>query len=171
MPVNTADVAISDIIKEEIKYKMGFKDARGNLYNLAELMAECENGILEEKEMDRIKVDIMKADGDACRGILEIVGGNKEEELKCPMTKMFYVNPMKNTICGHTVDEQSLEQLRKAKKVNCAYPGCSNKNKGVDLKYFVEDEDMRLKIESWKRRKEKETAKRRKEEEEEEEAL
>ena len=55
--------------------------------------------------------------------------------------------------------------------MNCAYPGCSNKNKGVDLKYFVEDEDMRLKIESWKRRKEKETAKRRKEEEEEEEAL
>ena len=50
----------------------GFKGTRSNLYNLAELIGECEDGILGEKYLDQVKLDIMKADGDACRGILEV---------------------------------------------------------------------------------------------------
>ena len=126
---------------------------------------------------------------------IQVVGGNKEEELKCPMTRQFFVNPMRNTVCNHTVDQQSIDQLRKvrmskgrvssqvvvtlhsnlpppsstqARKTHCANPGCSNRTKGVDQKYFVEDEDMKLRIQSWKRRKEKEEKKRRQEEEEDE---
>ncbi|GMI46111.1 hypothetical protein TrCOL_g4966 [Triparma columacea] len=263
MPSNVTDLAIGDILKNEQEYKQGFKGTRSNLYNLAELIGECEDGILGEKYLDQVKLDIMKADGDACRGILEVddmlgsvremksknesrpdppppsvtadlkgasscfvprdscdftafmrtavenkktigdakvkgdsrisalskmlgvewngkrkrgggdddddiqvVGGNKEEELKCPMTRQFFVNPMRNTVCNHTVDQQSIDQLRKARKTHCANPGCSNKTKGVDQKYFVEDEDMKLRIQSWKRRKEKEEKKRRQEEEE-----
>ena len=54
--------------------------------------------------------------------------------------------------------------MAKNNKKKCPVGGCRNVDKCTKA-YFVEDEDMVLKLQSWKRRKEKEERKRIQEEE------
>ena len=99
---------------------------------------------------------------------LEIVQNAVEDEqtLKCPITGMFFVNPVKNKVCGHTYDMMGLDQMIKNGKTTCPVPGCSNR--GVTKAQVEEDTEMKLKVQRHRKREEAEKKRRALEEEDEE---
>ena len=87
----------------------------------------------------------------------------------CPVTTAIFEEPMRNKLCGHCVDKKGVAQMIAArKKMSCPVPGCS-KGKNIPCRWeeYEEDEEMRLKVESWERR---EKRRREKEAEEEEDS-
>eukprot|EP00581_Thalassiosira_minuscula_P009391 CAMPEP_0183708166 /NCGR_PEP_ID=MMETSP0737-20130205/4552_1 /TAXON_ID=385413 /ORGANISM="Thalassiosira miniscula, Strain CCMP1093" /LENGTH=291 /DNA_ID=CAMNT_0025935983 /DNA_START=9 /DNA_END=884 /DNA_ORIENTATION=- len=91
---------------------------------------------------------------------LEIVqnGPDDANTLKCPITGMFFNNPVKNRVCGHTYDRAGLAQMLNARKYTCPIPGCANKS--VTLDQVGEDEEMKLRVKRHKTREEAEKRKR-----------
>ena len=75
----------------------------------------------------------------------------------CTTTKMVYTVPMRNTLCGHVVDKPTIAQMIKARRnYSCPIAGCAKAGKHANVpcrwEEWVEDEDTKLKLESWKRR-------------------
>ncbi|KAL7536999.1 hypothetical protein ACHAXR_007532 [Thalassiosira sp. AJA248-18] len=91
---------------------------------------------------------------------LEIVQNRVEDarSFKCPITGMFFENPVKNKVCHHTYDRAGLDQLLRANKHTCPVPGCANK--AVTLAQVEEDVEMKLKVKRHKTREEAEKRKR-----------
>jgi hypothetical protein len=87
---------------------------------------------------------------------LEIVQNRNDDvhTLKCPITGMFFVNPVKNKVCNHVYDRAGLDQLIRARKHTCPVPGCANRSLG--LAQVEEDEQMKLKVKRHKAREEAE---------------
>lgn len=100
---------------------------------------------------------------------LEIVQNQVDDvhTLKCPFTGMFFTNPVKNKVCGHTYDLPGLQQMLGARKSTCPIPGCSNKS--VSMSQVDEDVEMKLRVSRHKKREEAE--KRKRDLEDDEEAL
>lgn len=90
---------------------------------------------------------------------LEIVQSRVDDvhTLKCPITGMFFVNPVKNKVCNHVYDRAGLDQLIRAKKHTCPVPGCANRS--LSLAQVEEDEQMKLKVKRHKAREEAEKRK------------
>jgi hypothetical protein len=90
---------------------------------------------------------------------LEIVQNRVDDvhSLKCPITGMFFVNPVKNKVCNHVYDRAGLDQLIRARKNTCPVPGCANRS--LSLAQVEEDEQMKLKVKRHKAREEAEKRK------------
>lgn len=90
---------------------------------------------------------------------LEIVQNRVDDvhTLKCPITGMFFVNPVKNKVCNHVYDRAGLDQLIRARKHTCPVPGCANRS--LSLAQVEEDEQMKLKVKRHKAREEAEKRK------------
>mmetsp|Transcript_41786 Transcript_41786/g.75215 ORF Transcript_41786/g.75215 Transcript_41786/m.75215 type:complete len:291 (-) Transcript_41786:331-1203(-) len=103
--------------------------------------------------------------GDDDEDDLEIVHNQTDDirSLKCPITGMLFVNPVKNKVCHHTYDRAGLDQMLTARKHTCPVAGCANKSLALDQ--VEEDEEMKLKVKRHKTREENEKRKRDLEEE------
>jgi hypothetical protein len=89
---------------------------------------------------------------------LEILRNSDDvHALKCPLTGMLFVNPVKNKVCGHVYDMAGLQQLLSMRKTKCPVAGCSNQ--GLSHAQVEDDEEMKLRV---KRHMAKEEADRRK---------
>ncbi len=97
--------------------------------------------------------------GDDDEDDLEIVQNRVDDvhSLKCPITGMFFVNPVKNKVCNHVYDRAGLDQLIRARKNTCPVPGCANRS--LSLAQVEEDEQMKLKVKRHKAREEAEKRK------------
>lgn len=87
---------------------------------------------------------------------LEIVQNRVDDvhTLKCPITGMFFENPVKNKMCNHVYDRAGLDQLIRMRKYTCPVPGCANRS--LSLAQVEEDEQMKLKVKRYKAREEAE---------------
>jgi len=103
--------------------------------------------------------------GDDSDDELEVVRNNVDDEnaLKCPITGMLFVNPVKNKVCHHVYDRAGLSQMLGARKHTCPVPGCANKN--VSMAQVENDEEMVLKVRRHQKRLEADKKKREMEEE------
>ncbi|GMH96487.1 hypothetical protein TrVE_jg14427 [Triparma verrucosa] len=91
---------------------------------------------------------------------------DKTKALKCPLTSSYFVNPMKNILCGHVVDKAGVAQMIKSKKAQSCPLGVACKRgakERADWKWYEDDEEMKLKVQSFLRREKKREEKRRKE--------
>ncbi|GMH87250.1 hypothetical protein TL16_g10795 [Triparma laevis f. inornata] len=97
---------------------------------------------------------------------IQMEEADKSKALKCTLTSNFFVNPMKNKLCGHVVDKSGVAQMMKAKKEQSCPLGVScakGKKQKCSWDLYEEDEEMRLKVESYRRREKKREEKRRRE--------
>ena len=85
---------------------------------------------------------------------LEILGAtsqaSEEHTVKCPITGMFYENPLKSKVCGHTYSSAGVQQLFKNRKYNCPVAGCRNSHLKPDQ--LEEDVEMEIRVQRFKRR-------------------
>ena len=69
---------------------------------------------------------------------------DEENSLKCPITGLFFKDPVTNRICQHTYDRAGLNQMIGAGNFTCPIPGCPNKN--LSLSQVDSDEMMKSKV-------------------------
>ncbi len=84
--------------------------------------------------------------------IVNNVGSDDIHALKCPITGMFFEDPVRNKVCGHTYDRKGLNQLFSTRKTKCPIPGCSNNT--LSLGQVEVDDEMKLKVRRHKTREE-----------------
>jgi hypothetical protein len=108
-----------------------------------ELMIEMREKLGEKIQKKRSR---KSGGGDDSDDDLEVVRNNVDDEnaLKCPITGMLFVNPVKNKVCHHVYDRAGLSQMLNARKHTCPVPGCANKN--VSMTQVENDEEMVLKV-------------------------
>ena len=78
---------------------------------------------------------------------LEVIptqNNDSERSLKCPITGMFYENPLRNKVCGHVYSKSGFQQMLRSKKAKCPVFGCNNKN--VSQSQLEEDFEMEMRI-------------------------
>jgi hypothetical protein len=99
---------------------------------------------------------------------LEIVNNRTDDvhTLKCPITGMFFEDPVKNKVCHHTYSRHGLQQLIKNRKTTCPVAGCGNKS--LSLAQVEEDVEMVMKVKRFKQREEQAEKQRKLEEDDEE---
>uniref|UniRef100_A0A7S2EUI2 SP-RING-type domain-containing protein n=1 Tax=Ditylum brightwellii TaxID=49249 RepID=A0A7S2EUI2_9STRA len=96
---------------------------------------------------------------------LEILPDSSTVSLKCPVTGVFFENPLKNKVCGHTYSSAGLDQLIRMRKRNCPIPGCANNQ--LSREQVEEDVEMEIKVKRYVRRMEQERMTQKEEDEEE----
>lgn len=106
---------------------------------------------LREKLGEKIKKKSRNDDDDDLE-IVNNVGSDDVHALKCPCTGMFFENPVRNKVCGHTYDRAGLNQLISMRKTKCPIPGCSNN--ALSLNQVEVDDEMKLKVRRHKTREE-----------------
>lgn len=77
---------------------------------------------------------------------LEIVArqGPDPFQFKCPITQSTYVEPMRNTVCGHSFSHAGIMQsLNKKTEIKCPVPGC---NKPVKRSTLEKDKEKQLQL-------------------------
>jgi hypothetical protein len=105
---------------------------------------------------------------------LEIINeqsqANEEKHVKCPITGMYFTEPLKSKNCGHTYSKAGIEQMLRTKKLRCPIPGCTNNC--LSREQLEPDVEMEMRVERFKRNKDRQELKRRRiaEEDDEEEA-
>lgn len=106
---------------------------------------------LREKLGERVKKRSRNDDDDDLE-IVNNVGVDDVHKLKCPITSMFFENPVRNKVCGHTYDRLGLNQLLGLNKTKCPIPGCSNSK--LSINQVEVDDEMKLKVRRHKMREE-----------------
>jgi Zinc-finger of the MIZ type in Nse subunit len=87
--------------------------------------------------------------------------GSKNMTLKCPITTMFMVEPMRNKVCGHSYGLQAIAgliQSARGRALKCPVPGCTNAN--VTLEQLEKDIEAEYLIKRRRRAEEHETQQR-----------
>jgi hypothetical protein len=109
-------------------------------------------------------------DDDDLQIINEQSQANEEKHVKCPITGMFFTEPLKSKNCGHTYSKAGIEQMLRARKFRCPIPGCTNNY--LSREQLEVDVEMEMRVERFKRNQERQEIKRRRiaEEDDEEEA-
>ncbi|CAG9785307.1 unnamed protein product [Diatraea saccharalis] len=63
-----------------------------------------------------------------------------------PITKKVIVDPVKNTVCGHIYEKQSIMNLLKMKSsTKCPVAGCGNRT-AIQKQHLIEDEELRFRM-------------------------
>ncbi|KAK1737181.1 E3 SUMO-protein ligase, NSE2 family [Skeletonema marinoi] len=106
---------------------------------------------LREKLGEKVKKRARNDDDDDLE-IVNNVGSDDVHALKCPITGMFFEDPVRNKVCGHTYDRKGLNQLFSTRKTKCPIPGCSNNT--LSLGQVEVDDEMKLKVRRHKTREE-----------------
>lgn len=106
---------------------------------------------LREKLGEKVKKRSRNDDDDDLE-IVNNVGSDDVHALKCPITGMFFEDPVRSKVCGHTYDRKGLNQLFSMRKTKCPIPGCSNN--GLSLSQVEVDDEMKLKVRRHKTREE-----------------
>jgi len=73
-----------------------------------------------------------------------------EASMKCPITGMFFKDPVTNRVCNHTYDRAGLNQMIGAWNFTCPILGCPNRN--LSLSQVDSDEMMKLKVREYLQR-------------------
>ena len=107
--------------------------------------------VLELREKLGEKVKKRSRDDDDLE-IVDNVGSDDVHALKCPITGMFFEEPVRSKVCGHIYDRKGLNQLFSMRKTKCPIPGCSNN--GLSLNQVEVDDEMKLKVRRHKTREE-----------------
>lgn len=84
---------------------------------------------------------------------IEMTQGNRESELKCPLTGKLFENPYRNKLCNHVYEYAAIQQHLRIKK-SCPVMGCRNKN--VTLGSLEPDEEMKLRVRRYIHRRDEE---------------
>mmetsp|Transcript_9849 Transcript_9849/g.14069 ORF Transcript_9849/g.14069 Transcript_9849/m.14069 type:complete len:299 (-) Transcript_9849:1448-2344(-) len=108
--------------------------------------------VIELKEALGEKVKKRSRNDDDELEIVNNVGSDDIHALKCPITGMFFEDPVRNKVCGHTYDRKGLNQLFSTRKTKCPIPGCSNNT--LSLSQVEVDDEMKLKVRRHKTREE-----------------
>lgn len=108
--------------------------------------------VIEIKELLGEKVEKRSRNDDDDLEIVNNVGSDDIHALKCPITGMFFEDPVRNKVCGHTYDRKGLNQLFSTRKTKCPIPGCSNNT--LSLSQVEVDDEMKLKVRRHKTREE-----------------
>lgn len=84
---------------------------------------------------------------------------NEEKHIKCPITGMFFEQPLKSKVCNHTYSKAGVEQMLHARKFKCPIPGCTNNC--LSREQLEPDVEMEMRVERFRRTKEREEIRRR----------
>lgn len=76
------------------------------------------------------------------------------QSLKCPITTMLYVEPLRNKVCGHVYSKAGIVQLLRSGKAKCPVAGC--RNGSVTMLQLEEDVETEMKVKRQRRREETE---------------
>ena len=75
---------------------------------------------------------------------------DEESSMKCPITGLFFKDPVRNRICHHVYDRAGLNQMIGAWNFTCPILGCPNRN--LSLSQVDPDEMMKLKVREYLQR-------------------
>ena len=126
----TVNVGTNDMGKKAKKRK--------SLENLDETEDEMPGTIKRKKSRT------LKSGGGGNDVKLEV---DDDKQLKCPITGLFFNNPVKNKVCQHIYDRAGLDQMIRAKSKWCPVLGCNN---NLSLSQVEEDEEMKLRVQKHK---------------------
>jgi SUMO ligase MMS21 Smc5/6 complex component len=76
------------------------------------------------------------------------------QSLKCPITTMLYVEPLRNKVCGHVYSKAGIVQLLRSGRAKCPVAGC--RNGSVTMSQLEEDVETEMKVKRQRRREETE---------------
>ena len=64
---------------------------------------------------------------------IQIMSGQQDASLKCPITTALLEEPMKNKVCGHVYSKPGiLQMIGRVRQCKCPVPGCGNNRVTVD---------------------------------------
>ncbi|XP_072175823.1 E3 SUMO-protein ligase NSE2-like [Diadema setosum] len=95
---------------------------------------------------------------DQSLGEEDLVMTQAELGTKCPFTQQEMTQPLRNLICGHHYDRQTIDQLlTNRQKIRCPLPGCTN-TKPINPNDLQSDSDFGRQIERQRRAKKRKMA-------------
>ncbi len=103
---------------------------------------------LREKLNEKIPSANRNNGGDDDEIEVEFTHNNTERALKCPITGVFFDDPVKNKVCGHVYERNAIIRHLRIKSA-CPVMGCSNYN--VTMSQVELDEETKLKVRRLKR--------------------
>ena len=149
-------------------------DYEAAIHNAVERIRENDAITPEQIDQDPMVIELRTTLGEKVKSDdddeLEIMNNRDETHaLKCPITATFFEDPVKNKVCGHTYSKSGLQQMVKNRKKGCPVAGC--KNNDLSLAQVEPDEEMRMRVNRFKKREEQARKKRALEDEEDEDEM
>lgn len=137
-----ADTNISNINTLQKRFEDGLKTLSQNRINpnshryMQELKTRYESG-LQSVSSSGLTENLNESD-------IAIVQTN--EQFLDPITKKHISDPVKNTMCGHVYERETiLNLIRRKHRIRCPVAGCANPE-SIQENHLLEDEELRFRL-------------------------